>query len=506
MSSVTRRSAIRLGAGALASAATLAACGRGPAEDGLSTYEAFTRNSARKDWTLSWQSAPEAGYDSGELKLLSGAIPKDLHGTFYRNGPALFERGGVRHSHWFDGDGMVHAYRIDDGKVSHRGRYVQTQKFRREAKTGQLSGAAFGDKLGAPMAMRGPDDLNVANTSVLAIGGELLALWEGGSAHRLDLQTLETLGKKEWAPQLAGMPFSAHPKREPDGTVWNFGQDVFGKRLIIYKISPAGTLLKVKLITDVPGGMIHDFCITKRHLVFVAPSFRAVHSADTFFGMFEWLPNESQRVIVLDKDDLTVRRDYELPAGFQFHYGNAWEDKSGTIRFAACTGDSDFIEHGARGVMRGEEFDGAPAQLAHFALLPNGRARIEGMADQHRVHEFPQFNQRFSGQHARFLYTVGKDHNNAPAQRAILKHDVVSGMIKMHDYGAKQIAEEHLFVPAGQSEDDGYLIGTTLDLKAGKTRLNILRASDIEDGPVAVLELPYAVPLGFHGAWASKSV
>lgn len=40
-----------------------------------------------------------------------------------------------------------------------------------------------------------PDSLNAANTSVLATGGELLALWEGGSAYRLAPDSLETLGQ-----------------------------------------------------------------------------------------------------------------------------------------------------------------------------------------------------------------------------------------------------------------------------------------------------------------------
>ena len=59
--------------------------------------------------------------------------------------------------------------------------------------------------------------MNVANTHIVAHGGELLALWEGGSAMKLDADTLDARGFKTWAPDYAGMPFSAHPRVGPDG-------------------------------------------------------------------------------------------------------------------------------------------------------------------------------------------------------------------------------------------------------------------------------------------------
>jgi hypothetical protein len=39
--------------------------------------------------------------------VFPGEIPKELEGTLLRNGPGLFEVGGVGISHPLDGDGMV---------------------------------------------------------------------------------------------------------------------------------------------------------------------------------------------------------------------------------------------------------------------------------------------------------------------------------------------------------------------------------------------------------------
>ena len=497
----SRRNALQALAAASALGA-LAGCGVS-ASTKLSTIDSYARSAKKNPWALGWRSAPAADLATPDVKLVFGKIPAKLKGTFYRNGPALFERDGLRLEHWFGGDGMVHAYNIGGGKVSHTGRMVRTEKYQREEKAGRFLTTAFGTKIENPGPISGPDDVNAANTSVLPLGGELLALWEGGSAYRLDDTTLETIGSKTWAPELKGMPFSAHPKVDIDGTVWNFGQDAFGSRLIIYKIAKSGKLAGMHLLKDVPAGMIHDFCMTKKHLVFVAPSFRAVQKADTFFGTFKWLPNESQRVIVVEKDNLDNRREYDLPPGFQFHYGNAWEDKSGDIRFSVCTGDSGFVQRGATALMRGETFDVNPARLAHVVLRKNGSAKIESILDERATHEFPQFNTRFQGSNARYLYTVGDQTKSGVGPMSVLKHDLNTGKISSLNYGKHSLAEEHLFIPrpGANREDDGWLVGTSLNLKTKGTRLNILDAARLEDGPLAVLELPYAVPLGFHGAW-----
>jgi len=472
----------------------------------ISNFDSFMASTEKKLWTLGWRSAPAADLSTPDVNLVFGKIPKGLSGIFYRNGPALFERDGVRVSHWFDGDGMVHAYNINGGKVSHKSRMVRTEKYVREEEAGRFLMSGLGTKIENSVPMNGPDNINLANTSVLPIGGELLALWEGGSAYRLDDTSLETIGTKVWAPELVGMPFSAHPKIENDGSVWNFGQDFFNNRMIIYKISPKGKLVGMHLLKDVPGGMIHDFCMTKKHLIFVAPSFRITKRGDTILDMFTWLPGESQRVIVVEKDDLDNRREYDLPPGFQFHYGNAWEDNAGNIRYSVCTGDSGFIEKGARALMRGETFDVQSARLAQVVLRKNGNAKIETILSERATHEFPQFNTRFSGQNARYLYTVGDPAKSGVGPMSILKHDLTTGKITAYNYGAHSLAEEHLFIPrpASVREDDGWLIGTSLNLKTKATRLNILNAARLEDGPLAVLELPYAVPLGFHGAWKGR--
>jgi carotenoid cleavage dioxygenase-like enzyme len=63
---------------------------------------------------------------SDDLKV-EGTLPLDLAGVFARVGPNPKEPA-MGNYHWFDGDGMVHAVRIQDGRVTYTSHWVQTSK------------------------------------------------------------------------------------------------------------------------------------------------------------------------------------------------------------------------------------------------------------------------------------------------------------------------------------------------------------------------------------------
>lgn len=53
---------------------------------------------------------------------------------YFRVWPARYEHGGMRYHHWFDGDGMVQAFRFCDTGMSHLGRFVRTKKYAAESR------------------------------------------------------------------------------------------------------------------------------------------------------------------------------------------------------------------------------------------------------------------------------------------------------------------------------------------------------------------------------------
>ncbi len=445
---------------------------------------------------------------------IEGRWPKELTGTFYRNGPGCHEVAGRRYHHWFDGDGMVQAFRMSGGRVRHLGRFVGTKKRRAEQKAGRMLWSAFGTTLDGSREILHPDAVNVANISLLHHAGELLALWEAGSPHRLDPRSLDTLGRKTWSDSLAGAPFSAHPKIEPDGTLWTFGYALTQGRLAFYRINASGRVAKVGVIDVDPLGMIHDFAVTAKHLVFVLPPFvfdrERAFAKGNILDAHIWRPELGMRVLTVRKDDFNERRWRQLPAGFTFHFGNAWED-SEVIQLDYCLApDATELTQTFREIMRGVW--SPPTGPTRFAqvTLGKGDAVEQRIADQ--AAEFPRVAPGVVGRRHRYVYSLA---GGVPSRRSetapfgldrVVRRDTESGDTEAFVYGPKFIPEEHIFVPrpGSDSETDGWLLGTALDLERGATQLAVFNAQRIGDGPLAVARLPYSLPLGFHGIYTAE--
>lgn len=464
------------------------------------------------DTRLPWL-APFKGIADAQQDLRCDALevrgrwPAELQGRFYRNGPALFERGGQRYRHWFDGDGMVQQFSVAGGRVSHRGRLVRTPKLLAEQKAGRFLYSAFGTRIASDAPAQGPDSFNVANTNAIEHAGRVLAMWEGGSAFALDPKDLSTIGPVTWKDGLEQVPFSAHPKLDAAGNLWNIG--TFGKRLVVWHVGPTGQLAKVQVgETPYPGGMAHDVAITAQYIVLPLPpvklNFSRMSAGATIEEAFEYQRQEPLRILVMRKDDIAQRRVFELPAQMVFHVGNAYERADGSIAFSyVAAKDHDFLVRGAVNLMQGRasNLGDASTQLAVLDMK-SGRASLESLDDNG---EFPRIDPRRIGLPARQLVTAASWIAH-PGRDNLLFHgvqlrDLQTGKVQRFDYGADALVEEHILVPrpGGSAELDAWLVGTTFDARRGVTLLNVLDAKAVSAGPIAQAALPYWLPLGFHG-------
>ncbi|MFZ8891713.1 MAG: carotenoid oxygenase family protein, partial [Pseudomonadales bacterium] len=74
--------------------------------------------------------------------IVHGEIPVELRGTFYRNGPdPQFAPRGMHH--WFAGDGMIHAFHIENGRCAYLNRWVRTKKWELEHAAGEALFSPF---------------------------------------------------------------------------------------------------------------------------------------------------------------------------------------------------------------------------------------------------------------------------------------------------------------------------------------------------------------------------
>ena len=159
---------------------------------------------------------------------IKGELPRELRGTLFRNGPN--PQFDTPDAHWFVGDGMLHAFTLENGKASYRNRWVRTPKFLAEHDAGRAiwSGKGFsGQRL--PDAPPTPvTDGGVANTNVIWHAGKLLALEEAHLPTEIDPKTLATRGYVDYAQRVA-RPVTAHPKIDPvTGELIFFGYNATG--------------------------------------------------------------------------------------------------------------------------------------------------------------------------------------------------------------------------------------------------------------------------------------
>lgn len=252
-----------------------------------------------------------------------GEIPKDLLGSYFRSGPAMFSAGsivppktsivqprqppvpdGEDHDrmvpHPFEGDGAVLGVTFSgDGEVSARFRYVRTVAFTNERKKGaRIYKAMDSTRAMAPSAAAGVgNDLplplfrhhlqpglnknrkNTSNTRAIYWGKRLLTMWEGGQPYKLDARALDTEGRS----RLGGVI-----QRDADSFGAKMSYDAKSNRALFYGVELGAVSTDVTMYefdadfrlveggrttTDLPGcALINDFASTENYAVFAQPN------------------------------------------------------------------------------------------------------------------------------------------------------------------------------------------------------------------------------------------
>lgn len=471
----------------------------------VATYQQFHAALAKQPKLALF--ADTVGTLAGTARI-QGRLPRDLNGVFFRNGPGRFELGGERYHHWFDGDGFAQRWQIGNGKVSHSGKFVQTQKFVDEQKAGRFLYPTFGTHV-SRAGIKNNDTVNAANTNLLPLDGRLYALWEGGSAIELDPLTLETRGIKTWREDLKAMPFSAHPKVEADGSLWNFGAMPGRDQLALYQLKRDGSLAHFGMVAVPQLAMVHDFAVSAAHLIFLIPPFDVQHDTErSFLDMHHWAGSGANarpmRVVVVAKADLQIRQIFELPPRMNFHLGNAYDDGN-TTRFDAVMHEGDPLAE-LGGLMRGEMQKNDTQRSSTVQITLDYATKRASETRLFGVSEFPRVMPQVVGARHRRLAVLGASPGSADSVlNTVNLLNTHSGKADSYRFEAGWQVEEHVLVPRhnGRSETDGYLVGVAQHTDKRQTVLSVFDAARISAGPMALAHLPYRAPICFHGNFLS---
>lgn len=430
--------------------------------------------------------------------VVEGEIPQELNGTLYRNGPnpQFAPRGKY---HWFDGDGMIHAFAIHDGRAHYRNRWVRTQRFQLEREAGESLFGGLADFTNSDPRAEGVFP-NAANTNIVMHGGKLLALWEAGPPHELDPRTLETIGPYDFNGQLQG-PMTAHPKIDPEtGELLFFGYSPFPPYLRYYVASADGKITRCEAIEVPVPTMMHDFITTREHVIFlVCPAtFRFENFASG--QPIRWEPELGTKIGVMPRNgDNAEVRWFEADPCYVFHPMNAYAE-NGKIIADVCR----FPRLPLFGEAGSEDLSESGARLTRWTL--DG---VRGVVKEERLDEdtaeFPRLDERYAGLPYRYGYAGGRVDATSKAGifNALFLYDHQTGQRRVHRLGASSFASEPVFVPrtANSPEGEGFLLAAVYRQGEHRSDLVILDAENIEDQPLATIKLPHRVPYGFHGNW-----
>ncbi|KAI0128747.1 carotenoid oxygenase [Xylariales sp. AK1849] len=462
---------------------------------------------------------------------VTGNIPRDINGTFYRiqpdqRFPPIFED-----DIHFNGDGSVTAIRIVDGHADFKQRYVHTDRYEAETAARQSLFGRYRNPFTDNEAVKGVIR-TVANTNITFWRGMLLAAKEDGPPYAMDPVTLETIGRYDFEGQILAPTFTAHPKFDPDTgemlcfayeTGWD-GSDC-SPDVMVWTLDADGKKTEELSFQAPFAGMIHDCGISKNYVVLpLMPLKTSLDRLKKGGNKFAWDPNEDQWYGLVPRrggkpeDVIWFRADN----GFQGHVAGCYENDSGQVVVDLTVADGNVFFF----FPPVDEDTGQPPKKNRLTS-PTTRWVLDPKAKTHtRVSptfvwptsgEFSRIDDRFVTKKYRHFWQAGIDPSRpydfekcGPPAGGLFncmahytwdpENERKSGETDVYFAGPTTTFQEPSFIPKdGGAEGEGYIIALLNHCDVLRNDVVIFDAQNLAAGPLGSLHLPLKLKLGLHG-------
>lgn len=454
-----------------------------------------------------------AEVDAYDLDVIEGEVPRDLSGIYLRNTEnPLFDAITGRY-HPFDGDGMLHAIRFEDGKTSYRNRFVRTAGLLAELEAGEPLWAGIlespelskRDGWGARTRMK-----DASSTDVTVHNGvALTTFYQCGDAYLLDPTTLAPRGiAKLHHPSFGkGTTMSAHPKVDlANGELLFFNYSADAPYCHVGIADPAGTLLRA-IPVALPGPRLpHDMAFTERFAIIGDfPLFWDPARLAQNVYRAKYVPELGSRFGLVPRDGRGEVRWFTAAPTYVLHFSNAYEE-----------GDEVILEGYHQGApVQERTADDTPISMFMKSLdmhamkarrhrwrfdLRTGATREEVLDDE--CSEFPTLHAGYAGRKHRYVYAaIGEP--GFFLFSGLVRTDVATGAKSTYRFPKGVFASEAPFCPrdGATSEEDGYLATFVTDMNADTSECQVFDATDLARGPIARVRLPMRISSGTHAAW-----
>lgn len=452
---------------------------------------------------------------------VEGKVPPALRGTFYRIGPGLFDRDGLRRRTLLDGDGMVQSFLFHDRGVRYRNRFVRTKRYVDEEAAGRFLYPTWCTQ--APGGLlanfwRAGEVTSQANVTVYQVNGRLYAFDEGSLPYELDPVSLATVGETAFGLQRALTVYAAHSKVDGRNGDWlhfgiRFGPD---PTLHVTIFNRAGALSGHRSFPLPRHVYMHDWFVTDRWLVFnfqpleirvwgFLLGFRSM--ADSL----RWNPGKGNLLMVLERTGDAAPIFIETDARFMWHSVNAYSGSGEIIADFIGYDNPDHLigrDSAAFAIMQGKkgrhEYTGV---LRRYVIDPaRKRVKEELLGGSHS--EWPRINEHHRCHGYRFAYLAGERPGEFFWSR-ITRVDMSTGAASSYDFGGKEYCSEPVFIPLpgrkyapDDQAEPGWVLTEVYDSASRTSYLAVLRSERIAAGPVAKVRLSHHVPFSYHGWWS----
>jgi all-trans-8'-apo-beta-carotenal 15,15'-oxygenase len=449
---------------------------------------------------------------------VEGVVPPLLRGSLYRNGPGLFDRGGLRKRSLLDGDGMIQRFLFHDRGVRYRNRFVRTPKFRAEEAAGRflyptwstLAPGGLWHNFWGPGRIR-----SQAGVTVFPWRGLLYAFDESSLPFALDPETLETLGESRLGfPPETPVIFAAHGKFDPHTGEWlHFGIHYERRvRLHLTCFAADGSLRRHRVVELPRYVYLHDWFVSRGHVILsLHPLEVAVWGpllgTRSILDSLRWRPEEGNLLLVLPRDLEGEPSWLPTEAAFMWHSVNAFEQGEEIVAdFVGYTNPDHLVgpasvAHavmgGRRGVFR------TPGQVYRYRIDPGRRTVARELLVAGNF-EWPRIDEARRCSPNRFVFICGA----RPGEffwTEVCRADLATGRVESWDFGPGRYVSEPVFVPEpGKGpEAGGWLLTEVYDSRTRRSFLAVLAADRVGDGPLARVQLRHHVPFSYHGWWVA---
>ncbi len=451
---------------------------------------------------------------------VEGVIPPELNGSWYRCGPDPQYPPHLGDDIYINGDGIISMFRIENGHVDFKMRYVQTERWKAERKARRSLYGKYRNPWTDSPEVQGKSR-GTANTTPVWHGGRLLVLKEDHVPMELDPDTLETRGPFTWNGALRSKTVTAHPKIDPvTGELLLFGYECEGDgstSMCFLVEDKDGKLAREEWFEPPYVGMVHDFAITTDYVIFpVLPTTMDPHRLKAGGDHWKWDGSLPGWVGIMPRaGSVADLKWFEVPSAFAFHVVNAFNEGAQVHLDLMVSNRNAFPFIGD---ITGAEVD--PREGIPFATRwsfdMNSEASDGGFRSS-RLAEFPGelplVDARRVGQPYRYTYIAMID----PSQRMLMsgptymganmigKVDIVEGSLQAYPGTDETTFQEGALIPRGSDEDDGWYINVADRHDQNRTDLLIFDARTISAGPVATVRLPLRLRNAFHTTWVAAA-